>query len=131
RSSLARGDQLRGNALRHITVGRFVKAQRSAEATAVEGELLDVLDELVPGVGTAVAFRRLLKPTDLEVAWGRPSGSIWRSADAQDWLGQRGLPHRLGWPGLLAVGEWTYPGRLIADVVEGAMRVADLITQGS
>jgi hypothetical protein len=28
---------------------------------------------------------------------------------------------------LLAVGEWTYPGRLLADVVEGAMRVADVI----
>ena len=131
RSSPARDDQLRGHALRHVTVGRFVKAQRSAEAAAVEEELLEVLDEVVPGVGTAVAFRRLLEPTDLEAAWGRPSGPVWRSADAHDWLGQRGLPHRLGWPGLLAVGEWTYPGRLIADVVEGAMRVADLITQGS
>jgi hypothetical protein len=49
------------------------------------------------------------------------------ATDSRAWLGRRGLPHRVGWPGLLAVGEWTYPGRLISDVVEGAMRVADII----
>jgi phytoene dehydrogenase-like protein len=47
--------------------------------------------------------------------------------ESGDWLGRRGLAHQVGWPGLLAVGEWTHPGRLVSDVVEGAMHVADLI----
>jgi hypothetical protein len=35
----------------------------------------------------------------------------------------------LGWPGLSAVGEWTYPGRMVSNVVEGGMQVADLIAK--
>jgi hypothetical protein len=35
----------------------------------------------------------------------------------------------LGWPGLSAVGGWTYPGRTVSNVVEGGMQVADLIAK--
>jgi phytoene dehydrogenase-like protein len=126
-----REDQPGPGALRHLTVGRFVAAPPQGEGASPEAELLDVLDELVPGVGGALAFRRLLGPADLEAAWGRPSAAVWGAAETRDWLGQRGLPHRLDWPGLLAVGEWTYPGRLVANVVEGAMRVADLISKST
>jgi phytoene dehydrogenase-like protein len=122
-------DPERPGALRHLTVGRFVASQWQGKEDSAEGELLDALDELVPGVGSAGVFHRLLRSTDLEEVWGRPAAAICHAADTRDWLGQRGLPHRVGWPGLLAVGEWTYPGRLVANVVEGAMQVADLIAQ--
>lgn len=114
-------------ALRCLTVGRFVAARGGPEAQATEAELLEALDQIVPGVGSAMAFHRLLTPTALAEAWGRPSAAVRYAVESRDWLGQRGLPHRLAWPGLLAVGGWTYPGRLVGDVIEGAMRVADLI----
>lgn len=129
RSAPGREDQQGPGALRHLTVGRFLVARPQGEENWAEGELLDVLDELVPGVGDARTFHRLLSPADLEAVWGRPAATVWHAADTREWLGQRGLPHRLGWPGLLAVGEWTYPGRLVANVVEGAMQVADLIAK--
>ena len=118
-------------ALRLLTVGRFVTARPQGEESSAGSELLEALEELVPGVGGALAFSRLLRSADLEEAWGRPSAAVWYAADTRDWLGQRGLPHRLGWPGLLGVGEWTYPGRLVANVVQGAMQVADLIAQSA
>lgn len=118
-------------ALRCVTVGRFVAARREAEGPSAEGALLEALDQIVPGVGSAMAFHRLLPPTALAEAWGRPSAAVRYAQESRDWLGQRGLPHRLAWPGLLAVGEWTYPGRLVGNVVEGAMRVADLIGEGA
>ena len=124
-----RDDQRGSGAFRHFTVGRFVAAGPEGEEVSTEEELLEVLDELVPGVGSAMAFHRLLRLADLEEAWGRPAAAVWYAGDTRDWLGQRGLPHRLGWPGLLAVGEWTFPGRLVANVVEGAMWVADLIAE--
>jgi len=129
RSSPGREAQQGSGALRHLTVGRFVAAEPRGEKTPAESDLLAALDELVPGVGGAMAFHRMLGPADMEAVWGRPSATVWQTADARDWLGQRGLPHKLGGPGFLAVGEWTYPGRLIANVVEGAMRVADRITE--
>jgi phytoene dehydrogenase-like protein len=129
RSSPAREDQQGSGSLRHLTVGRFVAAESKGEKTPAESDLLDVLDELVPGVGSAIAFHRVLGPADMEAVWGWPSATVWQTADTRDWLGQRGLPHTSGWPGLLAVGEWTYPGRLVANVVEGALRVADLIAE--
>ena len=131
RSVPGRDDRQGPGGLRHFTVGRFVAPRPQGRDDATEDELVGVLDELVPGVGGGMAFHRLLGPADLEEAWGRPSAAVWHGADTRDWLGRRGLPHRLGWPGLLAVGEWTYPGRLVANVVEGAMRVVDLIAQGA
>jgi len=130
RSAPGRDDQQGPGGLRHLSVGRFVAARPQGQEVSAESELLDVLDEIVPGVGGAMAFHRLLQPADLE-AWSRLSAAVWHAVDTRDWLGQRGLPHRLGWPGLLAVGEWTYPGRLVANVVEGAMRVADLIAESA
>ncbi len=129
RSDSGREGQQGPGALRHLTVGWFVASRPQGEENSAEGDLLDVLDELVPGVAGATAFHRLLNPADLEAVWGRPAAAVWHAADTRDWLGKRGLPHRLSWPGLLVVGEWTYPGRLVANVVEGAMRVADLIAE--
>jgi phytoene dehydrogenase-like protein len=124
-------DQRGPGALRHFTVGRFVAVPPQGGEASAEAELVEVLDEVVPGVGGAMAFHRVLGPADLEEAWGRPSAAVWHGADTRGWLGRRGLPHRLGWPGLLAVGEWTYPGRLVPNVVEGAMRVVDLIAEST
>jgi phytoene dehydrogenase-like protein len=129
RSAPARDDRQGADALRPISVARFVSAPARHENTLVEGELLEMLDTIIPGVGGAVAFRRVLTTAALEEVWGRPSATVRYVADTRDWLGQRGLPHRLGWPGLLAVGEWTYPGRLISGVVDGAMRVAGQIIE--
>jgi phytoene dehydrogenase-like protein len=131
RSAPGRDDPQGPGGLRHFTVGRFVAAPPQGGEDSAEGELVEVLDELVPGVGGAMAFHRVLRATDLEEAWGRPSAAVWHAADTRDWLGRRGLPHRPGWPGLLAVGEWTYPGRLVANVVEGAMRAVDLIAEST
>jgi phytoene dehydrogenase-like protein len=118
-----------GGGLRYLTIGRFVGAQPQPEEARVESELLEGLDQIVPGVANAMAFHRVLPASALAEAWGRPSVAVRYAADTRDWLGQRGLPHRLGWPGLRVVGEWTYPGRLISGVVEGAMRVADQIVE--
>ncbi len=129
RSVPAWDDRQGPGALQCLTVGRFVAARPRDEEVSVEGELLEALDEIVPGVAGALAFHRVLAPATLGETWGRPSAAVRYETDARDWLGQRGLPHRLGWPGLLAVGEWTYPGRRVSNVVEGAMRVADLIAE--
>ena len=131
RSAPGRDDQQGPAALRHLTLGRFIGPRPQGQEISPEGELLEVLDELVPGVGGAMVFHRVLRAADLAEVWGRPSTAVCYAVDSRDWLGQRGLPHRLDWPGLLAVGEWTYPGRLVASVVEGAMRVADLIAEST
>jgi len=94
-------------------------------------DLLEAVDQIVPGVASAMVFHRLLTPAALAEAWGRPSAAVRYSVETRDWLGERGLPHRLGWPGLFAVGEWTYPGRLICNVAEGAIRVADQISESA
>lgn len=113
--------------VRCLTAGRFVSPRPGIDDEVVERELLEALDQIIPGVASAMVFHRVLPPAFLEELWGRPSAAVRYTVDAPTWLGQRGLPHRLGRPGLLAVGEWTSPGRLIPQVVEGAMRVADLI----
>jgi len=119
-----------GDGLARLSVGRFVPPSTSESDEAVERALLDALDHLIPGVG-AVAVHGWLAPSPvLGELWGRPMAAVRYEAEAREWLGRRGFPHRLSWPGLLAVGEWTYPGRLVSDVVEGAMRVADLIVAG-
>jgi phytoene dehydrogenase-like protein len=117
--------------IRCLTVGRVVPLRPPSQDTPAEAELLEALDEIVPGVASAMVFHRMLTPADLEEVWGRPTGAVRYGVHSRDWLGQRGLPHRLGWPGLLAVGAWTYPGRLVSQVVEGAMRVADLICKST
>lgn len=116
--------------IRCLSVGRFVPAVSPSGDAAVEADLLAAVDQLVPGVAGAMAYHRILTQAALAEAWGRPAAAVRYGVETQNWLGQRGLPHRLGRPGLLALGDWTYPGRLVAQVAEGAMRVADLIITG-
>jgi phytoene dehydrogenase-like protein len=115
---------------RCLTACRFVPPRPGGEDESAS-DLLEALDRIVPGVESGMVLQRVLSPLALGEAWGRPSAGVRYAADSPDWLGRRGLPHRLGWPGLLAVGEWTYPGRLANNVVEGAMRVVDLITESA
>jgi phytoene dehydrogenase-like protein len=113
--------------LRLVTAGRYVAPRTPDEDENAGPGLLEALEQIVPGVASTMVFHRILTPAALGEVWGRPSATMRYAVDSREWLGQRGLPHGLGWPGLLAVGEWTYPGRLVSNVVEGAMRVADLI----
>jgi phytoene dehydrogenase-like protein len=82
---------------------------------------------VIPGVTAEAVHQFFLSPTALGELWGRPMAAVRYEVEAGEWLGRRGLSHHTGWPNLHAVGEWTYPGRLVSDVVEGAMRVADTI----
>jgi phytoene dehydrogenase-like protein len=113
--------------LARLCVGRFVPPSASADGGAVARALLEALDRVIPGVESIAVHQRFAPASALAELWGLPMAAVRYTVDSRVWLGRRGLPHRVGWPGLLAVGEWTYPGRLISDVAEGAMRVADLI----
>jgi phytoene dehydrogenase-like protein len=110
-----------------MVVGRFVPPSSPAEEPAILDALLGALDQIVPGVAAAVVHRSLLPSAALGALWGRPMAAVRYESEPDEWLGRRGVAHQMGRPGLLAVGEWTYPGRLVSDVMEGAMHVADLI----
>jgi phytoene dehydrogenase-like protein len=110
-----------------LCVGRFVPPTAAATEEAIEEALLGALDRLIPGVGSIARHGWIGTAPVLGEVWGRPMGAVRYAATAPEWLGRRGSSHRVGWPGLLAVGEWTYPGRLVSDVVEGAMQAADAI----
>jgi phytoene dehydrogenase-like protein len=97
------------------------------EDAVVTAALLGALDQILPGAADVIVHRALLPSSLLGEVWGRPSAVVRYEVDSREWLGRRGFPHEVGWPGLLAVGEWTHPGRLVSDVVEGAMSVADVI----
>jgi phytoene dehydrogenase-like protein len=123
-------DQAKGQAfdgLRRLSVGRFVPTLAPTDAKSVEETLVQALEQVAPGIGQAASYRAAFPPATLGEFLGRPLASMRYEMDFGQWLGRRGHPHQTGWPGLLAVGEWTYPGRLIADVVEGAIQVADSI----
>jgi len=128
RADPAPQDEQDADMVRHLSVGRFLTARSWGLEDAVEAALLEAADQVIPGVGSAMTLHRLLAPSALEETWGRPSAGVRYAATPQDWLGKRGFPHHLGWPGLSVVGEWTYPGRMVSNVVEGAMRVADSIS---
>jgi len=113
--------------LRCLTVGRFVPPGAAGEGPSVASDLFQALDQVVPGIAGETVYHEWLSPSMLAEMWGRPSAAVQFAMVPREWLGQRGVPHRMDWPGLLVVGEWTYPGRLLAGVAEGAMRVADLI----
>jgi phytoene dehydrogenase-like protein len=113
--------------LRCLSVGRFVRPSAPTDAESLAQALMEAAEQIVPGVGGAAAYRAVLPPAMLGDLWGRPLASVRYAPDSRQWLGRRGLPHQTGWPGVLAVGEGTYPGRLISDVVEGAIEVADRI----
>lgn len=112
--------------LARLCVGRFVPPSATEEGT-VRRVLLEALDQVLPGAKGIAVHQWLAPAATLAELWGRPMAAVRYAKDPRAWLGRRGLSHRVGWPGLLAVGEWTYPGRLLADVVEGALRVADII----
>lgn len=109
-----------------LCVGRFV-SPAAMEEGAVKRALLDALHQVLPGVEGIAVHHWLAPASKLAELWGRPMAAVRYAVDSRAWLGRRGLSHRVGWPGLLAVGDWTYPGRLLADVVEGALRAADVI----
>ncbi len=113
--------------LRCLSVGRFVSSSAPTDTESLAQALMVAAEQVVPGVGEAAAYRAVLSPETLGDLWGRPLASVRYAPDSRLWLGRRGLPHQTNWPGVLAVGEGTYPGRLIADVVEGAIEVADRI----
>jgi phytoene dehydrogenase-like protein len=113
--------------LRCLSVGRFVSSSTPADTESLTQALMGAAEQVVPGVGEAAAYQAVLPPETLGDLWGRPLASVRYAPDSRLWLGRRGLPHQTNWPGVLAVGEGTYPGRLIADVVEGAIEVADRI----
>ena len=123
-------DGLAGEAsggLARLCAGRFVPPSAPADAGTVARALLEALDRVIPGVESIAVHQWLAPAHVLAELWGRPMAAVRYAIDSRAWLGRRGLSHRVGWPGLLAVGEWTYPGRLISDIAEGAMRVADVI----
>jgi phytoene dehydrogenase-like protein len=113
---------------RPLAIGRFLppRENQDEEPGAI---LLEALELVAPGVASAADYRELLAPADLAAIWGRPSAAVAYAATARSWLGQGGASHRTEWPGLLVAGEWTYPGRLLSNVAEGALRVADLVTE--
>jgi phytoene dehydrogenase-like protein len=110
-----------------LSIGRFVPPSAPTEDVAVTVALLEALDQILPGAADTIVHRAVLPASILGDVWGRPAAAVRYEADSREWLGRRGLAHEVGWPGLLAVGEWTHPGRLVSDVVEGAMYVADVI----
>ena len=120
-----------GDALRMVTVSRFLRVQAHAADDESGADLFDALEELIPGAREQAAFQQVLGPAALAEHWGRPAAAVRYAPESHDWLGRRGVAHEVGWPGLFVVGDWTYPGRLVADVVEGAMEVADTIIGAS
>ena len=113
---------------RCLTAGQFVPPGPEAAGPSVVSGILEALDQVMPGIAGERVYHEFLRSDVLAELWGRPSAAVQYSVTPREWLGQRGLPHRMAWPGLLVVGEWTFPGRLLAGVAEGAMRVAELIT---
>lgn len=113
---------------RSLAIGRFLPPRENQDEKPGT-RLLEALELVAPGVASAADYRELLAPADLAAIWGRPSAAVAYAATARSWLGQGGASHRTEWPGLLVAGEWTYPGRLLSNVAEGALRVADLVTE--
>jgi phytoene dehydrogenase-like protein len=116
-----------GDGLRMVTVSRFLRMPALAPDGDPGTELHEALEELIPGAREQAAFQQLFGPAALAEHWGRPAAAVRYAPESRDWLGRRGVAHEVGWPGLFVVGDWTYPGRLVADVLEGAMEVADTI----
>jgi len=113
--------------LRVLTVSRYLSREAAGREEEPGPELFAALDGLIPGVRERSVGQRVLGPAALGELWGRPAGALRYAPGSRDWLGQRGAGHEVGWPGLFVVGDWTFPGRVIADVVSGATEVADTI----
>jgi hypothetical protein len=82
---------------------------------------------VIPGVAQVAVHHAFLPSPALGALWGCDTAAVRYAMQAGEWLGRRGLSHATGWPNLHAVGPWTYPGRSITDVVEGALCVADAL----
>jgi phytoene dehydrogenase-like protein len=113
--------------LARLTVGRFVPPATSDDRRVASQALWDALDRVIPGVAQAAVHHVFLPSPGLGGLWGRDVAAVRYTTETTEWLGRRGFRHETGWPNLRTVGPWTYPGRSVADVVEGAMHVADTI----
>lgn len=120
------GGQTSGD-LRYLTVGRFASPSAPAQAESIGRSLLSAAEQIAPGLGDVTTYRAVFPPEKLGELLGRPFASVRYGPDSGVWWGARGLPNQTGWPGLLAVGEWTQPGRLISHIVDGAIAVSDSI----
>jgi glycine/D-amino acid oxidase-like deaminating enzyme len=109
-----------------LEVARAVAATGPA-AAPLDTTLLAALDRILPGVSEALAARALFPSGALETVWGRPAAALSYAGPDREWFGGRGPGHASGWPGLLVMGDWTYPGRLLAEGIEEAVGVADAI----
>jgi phytoene dehydrogenase-like protein len=116
--------------MRCLSVGRFAPQTTTPDAESLTQALMEDADQVVPGIGGAAVYREVFQPQVLGEIWGRPLATMRYAPDSRQWLGRRGLPHQTGWPELLAIGEGMHPGRLISNVVEGAIEVADRIVMG-
>jgi phytoene dehydrogenase-like protein len=113
--------------LTRLTVGRFVPPTTSDDRRVAAQAMWEALDRVIPGVAQAAVHQFFLSSVALGALWGREPAAVRYTTETPEWLGRRGLRHETGWPNLRTVGPWTYPGRSVADVVEGAMHVADTI----
>jgi len=112
---------------RCLSVGRFVPTSIPVETESAARALHSAVDQIAPGLEHVAAYRAVFSSAILGEFLGRPLASVRYGPDFRAWLGGRGVSHHTSWPGLLAVGEWTYPGRLISHVVEGAIEVSETI----
>lgn len=108
---------------RILTVGRFGPAPAAGD----DAGLLAALDGVLPGAAAIRTGWQFYSPAELGELWGRSGGVVRFAGEPTGYLGGRGRSHDVGWPGLVAAGAWTYPGRLVAGVAEGALRVADRV----
>lgn len=108
--------------LRPLTLARFVRAPGHPE---VRGPLLRALDAIVPGAADVAALCEPVDTAEAAAHWGRPEAAARYAVEGREWLGRRGMPPRTGWPGISALGDWTFPGRQVPDVIEAALHLAD------
>jgi hypothetical protein len=113
-----------------LEMARAVAAAGQPEGEPFDAALLAAADQVVPGIRDVLAARTPLPSAALEALWGRPGAALSYAGPDREWLGGRGHGCVSGWPGLLVTGEWTYPGRLLAEVLEGAIGVAESILGG-
>ncbi|MFA5027136.1 MAG: FAD-dependent oxidoreductase [Candidatus Methylomirabilota bacterium] len=110
---------------RRFTICRVGPAGLPSEAADDEAALLALLDQVLPGAAAVRVRSQSFGAAALAGLWGRPQAVLRYSRVPPVGLGRRGFGRRLGWPGVCWIGEWTHPGRLVADVVEGATAAVD------
>ncbi|MFB3816492.1 MAG: phytoene desaturase family protein [Candidatus Methylomirabilales bacterium] len=108
--------------LRPLALARFVPPGGRPDFPR---SMLRALDGVVPGVADVAALCEPVAPAEAAAHWGRPEAAARYAVEAPEWLGRRGRSPRTGWPGIAALGDWTFPGRQVPDVVEAALRLAD------